>query len=79
MKISLINYKINLILNWSANCFICEGNRATNFVITDAKIYIPVVTLSTNDNIKLLRQLKSGFKRTVNWNTTGNPIFRLLI
>ena len=36
--------------------------------MTDTKIYVPVVTLSTQDNAKLLQQLKSGFKRTINWN-----------
>ena len=38
------------------------------FAITDAKLYVPKVTLSTGDNEKLLEQLKSGFKRTINWN-----------
>ena len=37
------------------------------FVITDAKLYVPVGTLSAQDNAKLLQQLKSGFKRTINW------------
>ena len=36
--------------------------------ITDTKLYVPVVTLSTNDNAKLLTQLKSSFKSTMNWN-----------
>ena len=38
------------------------------FKITDTKLYLPVVTLSTQDKAKLLQQLKSGFKRTINWN-----------
>ena len=38
------------------------------FTITDAKLYVPVVTSSTQDNAKLLEQLKSGFKKTINWN-----------
>ena len=38
------------------------------FLITDTKLYVPVVTLSTQDNAKLLEQLKSGFKRTTDWN-----------
>ena len=38
------------------------------FKITDTKLYLPVVTLSTQDNAKLFQQLKSGFKRTINWN-----------
>ena len=44
------------------------ANQRATFLITDAKLYVPVVTLSTQDNAKLLEQLKSGFKRTINWN-----------
>ena len=39
-----------------------------NFAITDTKVYVPVVTLSTQDNIKLLKKLETGFKRIPNWN-----------
>ena len=42
--------------------------QATIFAITDSKLYVPVVTLSTQDDAKLLQQIKSGFKKTVNWN-----------
>ena len=44
------------------------ANQAATFSITDAKLYVPVVTSSTQDNAKLLEQLKSDFKRTINWN-----------
>ena len=43
-------------------------NQEPTFTITDTKLYFPVVTLSTQDNAKLLENLKSGFKRTINWN-----------
>ena len=43
-------------------------NGGTKFELTEIKLYVPVVTLSTQDNAKLLQQLKSGFKRTINWN-----------
>ena len=43
-------------------------NQVPKFTITDTKLYVPVVTLLTQDNVKLLQQLKSGFKRTINWN-----------
>ena len=43
-------------------------NQATTFAITDTKLYVTVVTLSAQDNAKLLQQLKSGFKDTINWN-----------
>ena len=49
-------------------CVISVGNRETKFSITDIKSYVPVVTLPTKDNSKLLQQLKSGFKKTINWN-----------
>ena len=65
---SLINCEINLILAWSKDCVISSTTGATKFKITDTKFYVPVVTLSTQDNAKLLQQLKSGFKRTINWN-----------
>ena len=42
-------------------------DRVTAFTITDTRLYVQVVTLSTNDNAELLQQLKSGFKRTINW------------
>ena len=38
------------------------------FKITDTKLYVPVVTLSSKDDRKLLQQLKTGFKRTIKWN-----------
>ena len=61
----LINCEVNLILTWSANCVIVytnDVNQGATFGITETKLYIPVVTLSTQDNAKLLAQLKSGFK-----------------
>ena len=67
----LINYKINLVLTWSVNCVkwsSAAANQATTHAITGTKLYVPVLTLSTQDNAKLLQQLKSGFKRTINWN-----------
>ena len=53
---------------------ICNGDRATSFAITDTKICIPVMTLSTQDNTKLLQKLKSGFKRTINWNKRQSKV-----
>ena len=67
---SLINCEINLDVDWPKSCFIVanNANQDTTFSITDTKIYVSVVTLSTQDNAKLLEQLKSSFKRTINWN-----------
>ena len=67
----LINCEVELILNWSTNCVIIYTNVADQvptFTITETNLYVPVVTLSTQDNAKLLPQLKSGFKRTISWN-----------
>ena len=67
----LINCEIELILDWSANCVIIYrdvANQVPTFTITETNLYVPVVTLSTQDNAKLLPQLKNGFKRTISWN-----------
>ena len=67
----LINCEISFILTWSANCIIVStniSNQNATFAITDTKLYVPVVTLSTQDNANQLQQLKSGFKRVINWN-----------
>ena len=45
-----------------------NDTKATTFPATDTKLYVPVLTLSTLDNAKLLQQLKSDFERTINWN-----------
>ena len=59
-KISIINCENNLLLTFSANSVISEDT----FAIKDTKLYVLVVTLSTQDNTKLLQQFKLGFKRT---------------
>ena len=64
----LINCEVNLILTWSKDCAITNSTGAGKFTITETKLYVPVVTLSTEDNAKLLQQLKPGFNRTINWN-----------
>ena len=64
----LINCEVNLILIWSKDCVITNSTGAGKFKITETKRNVPVVTLSTQDNAKLLQQLKSGFRRTINWN-----------
>ena len=64
----LINCEIKFILTWSHKCVLSNDTKATTFTVTDTKLYVSVVTLSTQDNAKLLQQLKSGFKRTIDWN-----------
>ena len=63
LEMPLINCEINLILTWSSTCVIVStniANQVTTFEITDTEIYVPIVTLSTHENAKLLQQLKSG-------------------
>ena len=83
LDISLINRKVELILTWTKNCALVDmtvkaaGNNnglpaivaptGLEFQITDTKLYVPVVTSSKENNIKLLEQLKTGFKRTIKW------------
>ena len=64
----LINCEINLILTWSLTCVITNSTGAATFAITDTKLYVPVVTLSTQDNANLLQYLRFAFKRTIKWN-----------
>ena len=64
----LINCEINLILTWSEKWVLSSVSKETTFSITDTKLYVPVETLSTKVNAKLLEQIKSGFERTINWN-----------
>ena len=68
LELSLINCESNFILTSSEYCIIPSATGATKTKITDTKHYVPLVTLSTQDNAKLLQQLKSGFKRAINWN-----------
>ena len=57
-KMLLINCEINLILAWSDKYVLSNNTKATAFTITDTKFYVPAVTLSTQDNAKLLQELK---------------------
>ena len=82
LNIPLINCEVELILTWSENSVLAdmatkhaEGDNPTivapsgaTFKIKETKLYVPVVTLSKENDIKLLEQLKTGFKRTIKWN-----------
>ena len=63
LEIPLINCEVNLILTWSKDCVITNSTGEGKFAITETKLYVPVVTLSTKDNEKLLQQIKSDFKK----------------
>ena len=74
----LINCKVELSLKWIENCVlttadigaIADATSTDNATleVTDTKLYVPVVTLSAGDNVKLVKQLNEGFKRPVYWN-----------
>ena len=64
----LINCEATLDLKWSKNCVICEAIRSKTFAMTPAKLYVPVITHSSQNNAKILQQLKSVFKRKISWN-----------
>ena len=61
-------------MTWSKNCVVSSATGETKFAITETKLYVPVVTLSTEDNAKLLQQLKSNFKRKITWNKYESSI-----
>ena len=58
----LINCKIERSLNWIEKCILSTSGTAATFKITDAKLYIPIVTLSSEDNVKLSKLLSEGLK-----------------
>ena len=68
IEMPLINCEVNLILTWSSNCVITNCTSERRFPIFDTTLCVPLVTLSTQDTAKLLQQLKSSFKRTIDWN-----------
>ena len=67
LEMPLINCKVELSLKWYERCLLTVANTAT-FKITDAKLYVPIVTLSAEDNVKLSKLLGEGFKRSIYWN-----------
>ena len=74
LEMPLINCEVNLIFTWSKDCVITNSTGEEKFAITETKLYVPVVTLSTKDNEKLLQQLKSGYKKTISWNKYESSI-----
>ena len=64
----LINCKVEISSEWYENCILSSGGTAAIFTITDTKLYVPAVTLKTEDNLKLSKLLSEGFKRPIYWN-----------
>ena len=75
LEMPLINCKIRLEINWKNNCVMYgvdtyaggdnANDRETTFKITSSNLYVPIVTLSTKDNVNLRKHLNEGFKRSV--------------
>ena len=67
-------HDIDIVMPMSKDCVITNSTGEGKFAITEIKLYVPLVTLSTKDNEKLLQQLKSGFKKTISWNKHESSI-----
>ena len=63
LEMHLINCEVNFIFSLSDKRALSNDSKTTTFAMTDTKLYVPVVTLSTQDNAKLIQQLKSGFEK----------------
>ena len=64
----LINCKVELSLSWNKNCIFPSVANDSTFKITDTKLYVPVLTLKTEDNAKLSKLLSKGFEGWIYWN-----------
>ena len=77
LDLPLINSEIELNLSWIEDCVLKEHHNnitGVTFQINNAKLYVPVVTLSINDNMKFLENIKQGFKRTIYWSKYRSEI-----
>ena len=69
LEMPLINCKVYLELNWIENCILSSAGDTAKFAITDTKLHVPIVSLSTKESANLANQLNEGFKRFVYWNS----------
>ena len=69
LEMPLINCKVYLELNWIENCILSSSRDSAKFSITDPKLHVPIVTLSTKDSANLTKLLNEEFKRSVYWNS----------
>ena len=68
LEMPLINCKIKLNLTWKKECVLSTGASEAVFIINDTKLYVPVVTLSKEDNKDFIEQQNKGFQRSIYWN-----------
>ena len=74
LEMPLINCNTDLELNWTKNCVMSSIAGATTFQITSTNLYIPLVTLSTKDNVNLTKQRNEEFTRSLYWNEYKSKI-----
>ena len=65
----LTNRKVYLELNWIEDCILSSARNSAKFEITDAKLHVPIVTLSAKNSANLTKQVNERFKRSVYWNS----------
>ena len=65
----LINCKVYLELKWIEDFILSSAGNSAKFEMTDAKLQVPILTLSTKFSVNLTKQLSEGFKRSVSWNS----------
>ena len=68
LEMPLISCKVEFSLTWNENCILSSEDGNSFFAITDTKLYVPIVTLSAEDNVKLSNLLGERFKRPIYWN-----------
>ena len=68
LEVPLINCKIKLNLTWKKECVLSNQDGDVVFIINDTKLYLPVVTLSKEDNKDFIEQQTKGFQRSIYWN-----------
>ena len=68
LEMPLINCKIKLNLTWKKECVLSTDDDNAVFIINDTKLYVPVVTLSKEDNKDFIEQQDKGFQRSIYWN-----------
>ena len=69
LEMPLINCKVYLELSWIKDCILSNAKNTAKFAVTDTKLHVPIVTLSTKDSANLAKQLNEGFERFVYWNS----------
>ena len=79
LEMPLINSKIKLNLTWKKECVLSTGDGTAVFIINDTKMYIPVVTLSKEDNKHFIEQQNKGFQRSIYWNEYKTKEIKMLM